>query len=520
MKNIIIALMVLFCSNPIMAQNSKQEKRLIKSLKKEYGLDYAFFKRSRKDNYAYIDMRTKDWDALIADSLGNIIIPDTYPSKKKYTSIEYVPEKKRGYEQKRKYNSIESRYCVGNQGCFVAKDKNGICYFINRSGTVMSEFAGNLHECFSIDAYLAHSNIDVSEGVTESSTEKANNVGLLSKDGATLIPPEYSEINTTNSGLCYVAQKVDGILKHGAINIANTTEYTLNVPCKFNKVLLSANGHDFLVRVHELDTFCIYSPDSAYSYSYIDEGERLFEGKHYEEVHKYYSVDNHNAPWANAYLGASCWKFALSDYETAEQALEELAKATNDNGQNMANTVYRHLDMFEDEAKQAVKHFELYLQGCDEKYKPRVKEINYELTQIIKKSVILRNSVSHELNAYKDRRNTYLEEERNEQIRKENERRFQQEQQRINNQRLHEINERNRIALERENARRRAEEKRKAEQKRKETSRTNTNVPPSQPKNNRWSIGSNPTLLPRATSSKTATTKTNSSNKTDGKEGK
>ena len=42
----------------------------------------------------------------------------------------------------------------------------------------------------------------------------------------------------------------------------------------------------------------------------------------------------------------------------------------------------------------------------------------------------------------------YLEEERNEQIRKENERRFQQEQQRINNQRLHEINERNRIALE------------------------------------------------------------------------
>ena len=108
----------------------------------------------------------------------------------------------------------------------------------------------------------------------------------------------------------------------------------------------------------------------------------------------------------------------------------------------------------------------------------------------------------------------YLEEERNEQIRKENERRFQQEQQRINNQRLHEINERNRIALERENARR------KAEQKRKETSRTNTNVPPSQPKNNRWSIGSNPTLLPRATSSKTATTKTNSSNKTDGKEGK
>lgn len=58
----------------------------------------------------------------------------------------------------------------------------------------------------------------------------------------------------------------------------------------------------------------------------------------------------------------------------------------------------------------------------------------------------------------------YLEEERNEQIRKENERRFQQEQQRINNQRLHEINERNRIALEREM---RGEEQRKKEKRNK-----------------------------------------------------
>lgn len=520
MKNIIfIALMAFFYSNPIMAQNNRQEKRLLKSLKKEYGLNDAYFKRSWIDNYAYIVLWTKDGDSMIADSLGNIIIPDTFPSQKKYTSIEYVPERKKGYERSRYYNSTENCYFAGNKGCFVAKDNSGTYFFIDRNGTVISEFSGTLHDCYSVDAYLAISNIDKNQNASEYSTVSANNVGLLSKDGTAIIPTEYSEINTTNSGLCYVTQKVEGILKHGAINIANTTEYT-NVPCKFNKVILSENGHDFLVRTHELDTFSLYSPDSVYSYSYIDEGERLFESKQYEEVHKYYSIINNNAPWANAYLGASCWKLALSDYETAERVLEELGRTINENGQNMANTVYRHLDIFEDEAKQAVKYLEMYLQGCDERYKPKVKEINYELTQIIKKSVILRNSVSHVLNAYKDRRNTYLEEERNEQIRKENERRFQQEQQRINNQRLHEINERNRIALERENARRRAEEKRKAEQKRKETSRTNTNVPPSQPKNNRWSIGSNPTLLPRATSSKTATTKTNSSNKTDGKEGK
>lgn len=519
MKKFSVTLCILLFCNLLLAQNNRQEKRLLKSLKKEYGLYDAYFERSWRDNYAYIVLRTKDWDTMIADSLGNIIIPDTFPSQKKYTSIEYVPERMKGYERNRYYNSTENCYCAGNKGCFVAKDNSGTYFFIDRNGTVISEFSGTLHDCYSVDAYLAISNIDKNQNASEYSTVSENNVGLLSKDGTAIIPTEYSEINTTNSGLCYVTQKVEGILRHGAINIANTTEYT-NVPCKFNKVILSENGYDFLVRTHELDTFSLYSPDSVYSYSYIDEGERLFESKQYEEVHKYYSIINNNAPWANAYLGASCWKLALSDYETAERVLEELGRTINENGQNMANTVYRHLDIFEDEAKQAAKYFDLYLRGYDGRYKPRVKEIDYELSQLIKKSVILRNSVSHELDAYKDRRNTYLEEERNEQIRKENERRFQQEQQRINNQRLHEINERNRIAVEREKARRRTEEKKKAEIRRKETSRTNTNVPLSQPKNHRWSGVSNPSLLPRVSSSKSATTKSTTSNNTDEKEEK
>ena len=519
MKKFCVTLCILLFCNLLLAQDNRQEKRLLKSLKKEYGLNDAYFERSWRDNYAYIVLRTKDWDTMIADSLGNIIIPDTFPSQKKYTSIEYVPERKKGYERKRYYNSTENCYFAGNKGCFVAKDNSGTYFFIDRNGTVISEFSGTLHDCYSVDAYLAISNIDKNQNASEYSTVSANNVGLLSKDGTAIIPTEYSEINTTNSGLCYVTQKVEGILRHGALNIANTTEYT-NVPCKFNKVILSENGYDFLVRTHELDTFSLYSPDSVYSYSYIDEGERLFESKQYEEVHKYYSIINNNAPWANAYLGASCWKLALSDYETAERVLEELGRTINENGQNMANTVYRHLDIFEDEAKQAAKYFDLYLRGYDGRYKPRVKEIDYELSQLIKKSVILRNSVSHELDAYKDRRNTYLEEERNEQIRKENERRFQQEQQRINNQRLHEINERNRIAVEREKARRRTEEKKKAELRRKETSRTNTNVPLSQPKNHRWSGVSNPSVLPRVSSSKSATTKSTTSNNTDEKEEK
>lgn len=79
MKKFCVTLCILLFCNLLLAQDNRQEKRLLKSLKKEYGLNDAYFERSWRDNYAYIVLRTEDWDTMIADSLGNIIIPDTFP---------------------------------------------------------------------------------------------------------------------------------------------------------------------------------------------------------------------------------------------------------------------------------------------------------------------------------------------------------------------------------------------------------------------------------------------------------
>lgn len=73
MKNFCLTLSIFVLCNLLLAQN-RQEKILLKSLKKEYGLYDAYYMRSWRDNYAYIILRTKDWDTMISDSLGNIII--------------------------------------------------------------------------------------------------------------------------------------------------------------------------------------------------------------------------------------------------------------------------------------------------------------------------------------------------------------------------------------------------------------------------------------------------------------
>lgn len=502
MKNVFITICLLLSCISLMAQNNKKEKKLLKSLKKEYGLLYADYIKCRGDDFTYIYLKTKNGYLMIADSIGQLIIPTNYPSQENYTNIEYVPSHKRGYETKHMYGSVAGRFYIGNQGCFVAKDESGNYIFYNQKGTKLSEFTGFLHESYRTDAYLATFIPKTGNDYSNKLSANTNNKGLLAKDGTVLIPTVFSEIDAEDTGLCYVSQNENGIIKRGVINIANTAH--VDVPCIFNKVVLSEKNNAWLVRMHELDTLSVYSPDSAYSCTYTDDGEQLYESGQYEEARKYYSIEHSNSLWANAYLGACGWKLAVSSFNKAEHALDELGKTTNSYGHDIANTVYNQLDLFEKESKIAIKYFDLYLQGEDERYKPRIKEIKYDLVKLMNESDILRKSVTRELEAYKYRRETYLEEERLEQIKTENERVRQQEQQRvsleqqrINNQRLHEINERNRIALERQRAKRRAEEKRKTEQKRTEnqnSSITNRNIPQN---TKRWRNTSIPITIQR-----------------------
>lgn len=480
MKYYLFAFWILLYCNPIMSHNTKGQKKILKALKKEYNLSYASFNRDIIDNFAYIRMYTKNHNELIADSLGNIIIPNSNQSQTNYISIHYEPERKGGFKKRYENNSLINRFYVGNQGCFVAQDRMGTHYFYDRTGAMTTKYAGILYRCFNLDAYWVKSVSDDGKNLSDSTYARRNNVGLIYMDGTPLIPTEYADITTTISGLCYVSQYVEGVIRHGIIDLAHTTTYE-KVPCLFNKVVISKNGKNLLVRKHELDSFVVYSPDSTYSISYIDEGERLFESGQYDEAQKYYFINKDSIPWANAYLGVCRWKMAESEYRISQSSIDDLKVTTSEYGRDKANTAYRSLDQFQSNAQQAIEQFDLYLQGQDNKFKLRIKEIKYEITRLMEDAVILRNSIAPEIEAYEYRRKAYLEEQQNEQKRKENEKYLQQHQQWIDNQRMHEINERNRIALERERERR----KKQAEQNKK--GNTNSNTTPSQTNNNRWS---------------------------------
>ena len=153
MKNIFITIFLLLSCTSLMAQN-KQEKKLLKSLRKQYGLLYAGYRRNWIDNHSYIDLRTKDRHSMIADTVGHLIIPNSYPPQVKYTDIEYMPSHQRGYGTKHIYGSSIECFYVGNQGCFVAKEESGKYVFYNRKGIKTSEFTGFLDETYRIDAYI------------------------------------------------------------------------------------------------------------------------------------------------------------------------------------------------------------------------------------------------------------------------------------------------------------------------------------------------------------------------------
>ncbi len=496
MKHVLIAIGLSLFSTLLMAQNnSKFEKRLLKSLKKEYKLSDARYVREKGDGYKYIYLRTKDWHPMIADSLGKLIIPNTYPTQNHYEKIEYIPSRSREYGTKYVYGVPNDYLYLGNQACFFTEQHIGYqtykyCFY-DLKGIKLSDFSGKLYKDNAVDAYLATYIPTDSLKEFRTSSVVLNNEGLLAKDGKILIPTVYSKVTPCNKGFCYVEKNEGGIKKKGIINLSDST-YT-DVPCIFNEVILSEKDNTWLVRMHELDTLSAYSPDSVYPCTYADEGEKLYESEKYEEARKYYLIEHNDALFANAYIGACCWKFALDNLGAAKIALGELGRVTNENGHDDANSAYDKLDVFERESNSAMEYFDLYLQGECQKYKPRIKEIRYELSKLVDEANVLRNSVERELEAYKYRREAYLKEKHLEQIKQENERIYQQEQLRIAIQKQHEINERNRIinernriALERQRARKRAEEKKKSEEKKKAEAKQTVNRGNGTQNNSRW----------------------------------
>ena len=159
------------------SNQSRQEKSIVKTLKKQYKLEQVDIVKPF-DDFVYYELLSKDNKRMIADSTGVVIIPQSKQLNDAYqNNIEFIKEHKKGYYRDRN-SQLSLTYYTGNESVFVTRsgiDKDVNKYeFFSKSGSLLFTFEGNLEKSSSLPVYKS---IDLS-----------GNYGLLTLDGRMLLP--------------------------------------------------------------------------------------------------------------------------------------------------------------------------------------------------------------------------------------------------------------------------------------------------------------------------------------------
>lgn len=463
-----ILLLIVLCILPCLLYSkndlTKQEKAIVKALKKQFKLESVEIERPY-DGFVYYNLLTKDFRRMIADSTGQVIIPqsksvsDAYPN-----SIRFVKGHTKGFgsfrEKGRKARTITTYY-PGNETVFVASKSIGGGFseykFFSTTGECLASFDGSLNEDFNSPIYI--------------SKDMLGNYGLLAMDGRMLLPNDYTAIDTRADGICALYQMVDGMERMGGTCISEMVE--TSVPCIFNYVEYSQSKSCWMVQVHEFDSIQAYREDYQYDTKFLDEGQHLFEQQHYEDARKYYTLTGNEAKWAQFYIGATYYKSIVAMFQGMNDDLALLENSSNLQDRSIAAEIHSILALYCDESRKAEEAFNTYLESNHGKYAVKAKEMLYELSEMKSQSAGLEGRVSMAVTDL-ERRCAELERiEREEYNREIEQQRLNLERQRLNEQRLareqrdREIRMRQRAEIERKQreAKRREEEKRKAQQR-------------------------------------------------------
>ena len=409
-----------------MSQNAKEQKKTIKSLRKKYKLEYANYMSDKE--FVYIKMGNKSGNVMVADSVGNILVPNVCQGGKKYIDI--------WYENLDKIASKPIGVGSSNKSVFVAlaKEKSGRCYdFFTSDGSMLSTIDGSLVADRNINVYIWH---------------KDGKYGIVSKDGNIIFPTEYSEIITTKSPFCYVVKLVNGMKRYGVIDVSDDASCV--IPCNFNAIKQSEDSV-WMVKTKACGEFLPYYSGAVYE-DFLDEGERLYERAKYKDVERYYAANGSNAPWANFYIGAVNWNYARSTFNDVDSLMTLLRKTETNNGNDLATEASSTIDKYNLFSSKAEKAIMQYISSDDKRFVLRAKEIKCELALMSERMALMKSDIPRELSAYKERIRLLKEEEK-EQFRKfERERTLKLEEERLRNERdvkMAKEETRRRVALER-----------------------------------------------------------------------
>ncbi|MBR3522231.1 MAG: hypothetical protein IKN75_06930 [Prevotella sp.] len=370
-------LLIILCWFPFLvfakSDLSKQEKSIVKELKKQYKLEAVEIKRPY-EGYVYYSLLSKDLKSMIADSTGQVIIPqsrqvsDAYPN-----GIRFSNGHSKGYSsfrEKGRNSRTITAYYPGNKPIFVAfkskGDNNNEYKFFSTSGEQVTSFDGFLIEDFNSPVYL--------------SKDEFGNYGLMAMDGRILLPNDYTAIETRADGICRLYQMNDGMERMGGACISDITE--TNVPCIFSYVNYSQAEGCWLVQIHEYDSIQVYSENNQYDTNFLDEGQRLFEKRQYGDARKYYVLNGSEAKWAQFYIGATYYKSIVERFQKMNSGMDVLKRSCNRQDKNIASEIRDNFDLFSEEARKAEEAFNAYLEINHEKYAANAKEMLYELNEM------------------------------------------------------------------------------------------------------------------------------------------
>lgn len=352
---------------------TKQEKAVIKALKKQYKLERVDVVRPQGES-AYYELLTKDFKSMIANASGEVIIPQSKLQANAYHNmIKLVKANKAGFgsfREKGGNHQTISAYNPGNETVFMTYKPIGgganEYEFFSPSGQLLTTFTGFLKDSPTLPVY--------------ESKDMSGNNGLMAIDGRTLLATEYIEIEPNSDGICLLWKQNNGVERMGGICLSDVTG--VNVPCIFNYVEYSEAENCWKVQVHEYDPLLVFDESKQYDDSYLDEGQQLFEERKYEEARKYYTLQGDGAKWAPFYIGASLFRTVEPVFEDMNSGLEMLETSNDRKDRSIATDIRSDLSLFMAESDKAEQALQQYLKSGHTQYVSTAKEMLYELSEM------------------------------------------------------------------------------------------------------------------------------------------
>lgn len=329
---------------------TKQEKNIIKLLKKSYKLESVNIQRPNKI-LIYYELLTKDGKSMVADSTGNIIIPQSKSINDAYR------------------NRIKFVNCTEKKNIFLTtKSIGGGNYeyqYFSTQGELIATYNGKLSQS-------PYSTIFIYQNLI-------GNFGLVSNDGKQILPNDYSDINVDSSGICKLTQLKNGIERRGAYCLSNKTR--TNVPCDFYNVDYCELEKRWKIKVHEYDSTLVYNDTCHYDTSFLDEGQKLFESNEFLEARKFYTINSENTKWAYFYIGASFYKEIMQLRECMNSCMKEIKTSCDRKDISIATELRKNLQLLTSKIEKSEQSFNVYL-SRDTRYYTKAQEMLFDLSEL------------------------------------------------------------------------------------------------------------------------------------------